>query len=601
MTFPPSIRARRVASVALFVAMLALAWSALVLATGGFEARIFGATIRSHDALRPFVVGAAALVAFLGIGGFRRIAVPHVPIVAALAASVCIYGYGWATCAAAGADSYGYLSQARFWMDGLPLVSQSWAKEAPWPLAEWTFTPLGYRPVADGAIAPTYAVGLPLLMAAVNRAAGYGAVFLIVPAAGALLIVITYVLGRDLASPQAGLTAAFLTATNATLLGEVTAPMSDVVLAASLLTGLWCLVRRPHPFIAAAGVACGVAVLVRPNLAPTVLVLAVWVAARPGFASDVEWSAALRQAAMFLVMAAPGFLVPAWANWRFFGSAFESGYGTLSQLYDARRIPANLTAYVGHVFDTRAQLALVGLGVLALPAPRLWPAATRSRRVAVWLLIVSVVVQVPDIRIRRECRVPAVLPAVPAAGADRPRPPPVVRHPARMAERDGRGGDCGRRRGQRLPDGSQQWIRPAHRAQVRGAAAMVAAHSEPHALMLSMQHSGSVRYYAARMSIRYDWLDPAWLDRSVAWLAARGHPVYALLDAWEVDAVRRRFAGQARASGLDAPIGVYRGTGDVYLFDLTRPLAEHPATVTVVDTFPQRACVLPAPWVPFDL
>ena len=88
VTFPPSIRARRVASVALFVAMLALAWSALVLATGGFEARIFGATIRSHDALRPFVVGAVALIAFLGIGGFTRIAVTHVPIVAALAASL---------------------------------------------------------------------------------------------------------------------------------------------------------------------------------------------------------------------------------------------------------------------------------------------------------------------------------------------------------------------------------------------------------------------------------------------------------------------------------------------------------------------------------
>ena len=93
VTFRPSIRARRVASVALFVAMLALAWSALVL-TGGFEVRIFGATIRSHDALRPFVVGAAALIAFLGIGGFTRIAVTHVPIVAALAASVCIYAVG---------------------------------------------------------------------------------------------------------------------------------------------------------------------------------------------------------------------------------------------------------------------------------------------------------------------------------------------------------------------------------------------------------------------------------------------------------------------------------------------------------------------------
>lgn len=590
------------ASVALFVAVPALAWSALVLATGGFEARIFGGTIRSHDALRPFVVGLAALLAFLGIHGFRRIAVPHVPIVAALAASVFIYGYGWATCAAAGADSYGYLSQARFWMDGVPLVSQSWAKQAPWPLAEWTFTPLGYRPVADGALAPTYAVGLPMLMAAVNRAAGYPAVFLIVPAAGALLIVITYALGRELASPRAGLTAAFLTATNATLLGEVTAPMSDVVLAAALLTGVWCLLRRPQPLITGAGVACGVAVLVRPNLAPTVLVLAVWLAARPWLAADEDWRGALRQTAMFLAIAAPGFLVPAWANWRFFGSPFESGYGTLSQLYDARRIPANLRAYVGYIFDTRAQLALVGLVALALPVSRLWSAATRSARVVVWLLILSVVVQYLSYEYAGNAGyLRFFLPCLPLAliglghllwFATRPGWPSAVVGAAIVAAGAGSVYLMARDNG---------GFDPSIERRYADAASMAAAHTERDALMLSMQHSGSVRYYGARMSLRYDWLDPAWLDRSVAWLAARGHPVYALLDASEVDTVRRRFAGQTSAGGFDAPIGVYRGAGVVYLFDLTRPLAEHPATVIVVDSFAPRACVPPAPWAPFDL
>jgi hypothetical protein len=90
VTSLPSIRARRVASVALLVAVLAFAWSVLVLATGGFEARIFGATIRSRDVLRPFIVGAAALVAFLVAGGFGRIAVTPVPIVAALASTAAL-------------------------------------------------------------------------------------------------------------------------------------------------------------------------------------------------------------------------------------------------------------------------------------------------------------------------------------------------------------------------------------------------------------------------------------------------------------------------------------------------------------------------------
>ena len=259
-------------------------------------------------------------------------------------------------------------------------------------MAEWTFTPLGYRPVAGGAIAPTYAVGLPLLMAAVNRAAGYGAVFLIVPVAGALLIVITYALGRDSASPRAALTAAFLTATNATLLGEVTAPMSDVVLAASLLTGLWCLIRRPHPFIAAAGVACGVG---RPGTAES-RADGVGAGGLVGRAAVVCRRCGLeRRASAGRDVSRDG---RAWLPGSHVGELAILRLGVRVGIRhaertcnDARRIPANLAVYVGHVFDTRAQLALVGLGVLALPAPRLWPTATRSRRIAVWLLILSVV------------------------------------------------------------------------------------------------------------------------------------------------------------------------------------------------------------------
>jgi hypothetical protein len=377
--------------------------------------------------------------------------------------------------------------------------------------------------------------------------------------------------------------------------------MSDVVVAASLLTGLWCLVRRPHPFIVGAGVACGVAVLVRPNLAPTVLVLAVWVAARPWFNADVDWSATLRQAVLFLAMAGPGFLVPAWAYWRFFGSPFESGYGTLSQLYDARRIPANLAAYVGYIFDTRAPLALVGLGALALPAARLWPGTTRWRLVAVWLLIVSVVMQYLTYEYAGNAAyLRFLLPCLPLAliglghllwFATRPGWPTALVVAAIVVAGAGPVYAMAR-------DGGFD-LRIERR--YAGAAAMAAAHTEPNALMLSMQHSGSVRYYGPRMSLRYDWLDPAWLDRSVAWLVARGHPVYALLDASEVAAVRRRFAGQARASGFDAPIAVFRGRGAVYLFDLTRPLVEHPAAVTVDDSFAPRGCVPPAPQAPFDL
>ena len=45
----------------------------------------------------------------------------------------------------------------------------------------------------------------------------------------------------------------------------------------------------------------------------------------------------------------------------------------------------------------------------------------------------------------------------------------------------------------------------------------------PDDVIISAQHSGSLRYYAGRLTLRWDVGDPAWLDRTVDWLAAHGH------------------------------------------------------------------------------
>ena len=46
-------------------------------------------------------------------------------------------------------------------------------------------------------------------------------------------------------------------------------------------------------------------------------------------------------------------------------------------------------------------------------------------------------------------------------------------------------------------------------------------------VVLAKIHSGSVRYYGGRMTMRYDYLDREWLDRSIRWLAERGVDTYA--------------------------------------------------------------------------
>ena len=87
-----------------------------------------------------------------------------------------------------------------------------------------------------------------------------------------------------------------------------------------------------------------------------------------------------------------------------------------------------------------------------------------------------------------------------------------------------------------------------------------------------MQHSGSLRYYAGRMTLRYDWLNEAWLDRAVDWLNAHGSHPYFVLEEWEREIFKTRFAGKNRLGRLDlTPVFVYTGAGGpIYLYDPTR-------------------------------
>src|SRR5262249_26383346 len=65
-------------------------------------------------------------------------------------------------------------------------------------------------------------------------------------------------------------------------------------------------------------------------------------------------------------------------------------------------------------------------------------------------------------------------------------------------------------------------------------ARMVRTATDRNSVIVSMQQSGSVRYYGGRMTLRYDWLNERWLDRARDWLIAHGAHPYALLDEWEV-------------------------------------------------------------------
>jgi hypothetical protein len=70
--------------------------------------------------------------------------------------------------------------------------------------------------------------------------------------------------------------------------------------------------------------------------------------------------------------------------------------------------------------------------------------------------------------------------------------------------------------------------------------------------MFAMQHGGSLRYYAGRETIRYDNLDPQWLDRLIRFSRDGGHGPLIVLDDWEEEQFRQRFRDQ-QWGALDWP------------------------------------------------
>jgi hypothetical protein len=85
------------------------------------------------------------------------------------------------------------------------------------------------------------------------------------------------------------------------------------------------------------------------------------------------------------------------------------------------------------------------------------------------------------------------------------------------------------------------------------------------AFIFAKQHSGSIRYYSGRQTVRWDVLDHGSLDRAVAALRAAGHEPFVVLDRDEDVEFRARFASTAQKTlerleriATIGPTGVYR-------------------------------------------
>jgi hypothetical protein len=341
-----------------------------------------------------------------------------------------------------------------------------------------------------------------------------------------------------------GLLSSLLVAASPIVLYQVIQPMSDVpaaalwMLAVALATG-----AKPRSSLWS-GLATSAAILVRPNLVPLGFVIGLFLLLRP----ERRWSQRLQSAALYAAASAPGCVIVALTQNAFYGSPLASGYGSLAALFAVSHVATNVGRYLGWLSSTHT-VAIA----LALLAPWLLPGALTTLALSMFLvnlalyvpyvvfddwsylrfllptipLLLVLVVAVMDAALRR-FRVPGV-PWITAAAVAvlavlfvreaRERPTFALRQLEARFER------AGVYVGRRLP---------------------------PNALVITSSESGSVRFYAGRKTMLWDGLDPAWLDRALVYLRAKGYEPYLMFERREEPEFRQRFAGSATGR-LDWP------------------------------------------------
>jgi hypothetical protein len=479
-----------------------------------------------------------------------------------LALGLATFGVMRGTRAVGGSDSscYGLMAEAfgtGQWQPTSPL-----AVEAPWPDASRTLAPGGFipSPVRPDAASPVCAPGFSVLMAPFYAIGGRDAIFAVTPIAAFVLVWCAFVLANRLAGGLAGVSAAALTASSPIVLFQTVQPMNDIATAGLWLAALAVAtgVRRGgslDPPAILAGVLIGIAILVRPNLAPLAVIVAAmqW---RPG--QPLPW----RSTAMMVAGALPGVAAWLWLNHVLYGSPFGSGYGEVGQLFSLSHVGPNAATYARAFYETQTVFPLV-----ALAAP--FVLAGEARRLSLWFLASAGVVEVTYLLYRPlpewwylRFLIPTIVLAIVVACA-------VA---AKLADR-------GRMRGVvavgtvalaivGLQTAGERQVLALQglEGRYRETATLVADRLPANAVLITVWQSGSVRFHAGREAVLWDSLDPAWLDRAVTWLSAQGRAPYILVERREEAEFRDRFRGHAQAGALDWPPRFNVG-GQARIFD----------------------------------
>lgn len=528
--------------------MIAAGLALWIAAVGGVQIRLGGTLLRSRDPLRPMAVAVTllAVYAFAFRSAFvadvgrlarasRRAAVP---IALACALALAAAAWFWGTCAASGSDPFGYISQAYGWLHGSLPRPQPLPAHVPWPSAAASLAPLGYRPApGDVAIVPTYSPGLPLMMAAMTALLGARGPYVVVPLCAGLLVWMTFLLGRRVAGASVGGLAALFVAASPVVIFQSLWPMSDVPVAALWTAAAVVALRTSRISALGAGMLGAVAVLVRPNL---------WFIP-PAFVAYFLFASSTRReglarAAVFCAAVSPAVLAIAALNAWWYGGPLRSGYGTTDVLYSLSSVWPNFQRYPAWLIRAHSPLVLLFLVPLFL-----WrrTGGDRGALLLSYLLIAGTwLCYLAYFSFEEWWYLRFLLPAVPATlvlvavairCVARGVPDPWGRVLAAVVA-------AGMLTTELRFAHAQQMLGPLRDGEARYVEVGVHVKNTlpANAIVLAIQHSGSVRFYSGYPTVRYDLIDQAWVARAGDALVKAGYRPYAVFEDWELPQVRAR-------------------------------------------------------------
>jgi hypothetical protein len=323
--------------------------------------------------------------------------------------------------------------------------------------------------------------------------------------------------------------------------------MSDVPVAAWWLLAILFAIRGTTWSVAAAGLAAAVAVLTRPNLVILVVPLLAFVVTHPTRMRD-----RYRAAAVFTCAMLPGVIGVGAINRYLYESAFNSGYGSFSTIYASEHFWPNLLNYAASLLGTQTPFICLGAA-----APLLFHRRrdSEARSIAVLSLAFSAFVVasylwytpysdwtylrflLPAFPLMLALAASVFVLVVPG------RPQWKVAAVTAMAATLAIWGAWVGRSAFHVRADEARYV----------AAGRIGAGLPDNAVILSNQHSGSLRYYAGRITMRFEWLDPDMYVPALEYFDRLSRPVYVVLDDWERDIFRSRYAAVSDLSWLDRP------------------------------------------------